>query len=89
MTSDKTMVYFNSDKQDLKEDLTLVWDAIDELGYNSVNQLIGYLLSGDLTFIPHHKNARQVLKDYQPDDILEVLVKNYLQKGDHQWENIN
>jgi uncharacterized protein (UPF0297 family) len=54
--------------------------ALAEKGYNPVNQLVGYLLSGDPTFITSHRNARNTIRRVERDEIIEELVKSYLGK---------
>ncbi|MEJ8553101.1 IreB family regulatory phosphoprotein [Tepidibacter sp. Z1-5] len=56
-----------------------VYSALVEKGYNPINQLIGYLLSGDPTYITSHNNARSLIKKYERDEILEEILKKYLQ----------
>ncbi|TZE83488.1 IreB family regulatory phosphoprotein [Calorimonas adulescens] len=59
-----------------------VYDALKEKGYNPVNQIVGYLLSGDPTYITSHKNARGLIKKLERDELVEELVKYYLQVKD-------
>ena len=58
--------------------LTQVCEALQEKGYNPVNQLVGYILSEDPTYIPDHKNARILIKKIERDELLSELVRNYL-----------
>ena len=60
--------------------LITVYEALSEGGYNPVNQLVGYLMSGDPTYITNHKGARSIIKRIERDELLEELIKNYLQK---------
>ena len=62
------------------EILTQVYHALDEKGYNAVNQIIGYILSGDPTYITSHKNARVLIGRIERDELLEIFVKSYLVK---------
>ncbi len=80
--SDKTMVFSVSDaKEDyIKSVLTTVYNALEEKGYNPINQLVGYILSEDPTYITTHLNARSLIRKIERDDLLEVLLKNYIQK---------
>lgn len=55
-----------------------VYDALKEKGYNPINQIVGYLLSGDPTYITNHKNARSLIRRLERDDILEELVRKYV-----------
>ena len=58
--------------------LTTVYKALEEKGYNPLNQIIGYILSEDPTYITTHNNARNLIRKIDRDDLLEVLLKNYL-----------
>ena len=60
--------------------LVTVYEALLEGGYNPVNQIVGYLMSGDPTYITNHKGARSTIKKIERDELLEELIKNYLQK---------
>ena len=55
-----------------------VYLALQEKGYNPINQLVGYLLSGDPAYITNHKNARNLIRQLERDEILEELVRSYL-----------
>lgn len=58
--------------------MTEVLAALREKGYNSVNQLVGYFLSGDPTYITNHKGARAVIRRMERDELLEVIIKEYI-----------
>ena len=58
--------------------LLFVYQALEEQGYNPINQIVGYLISGDPAYIPRHKNARTLIRKYDRDELVEVLVKSYL-----------
>lgn len=58
--------------------LTAVYKALEEKGYNPLNQIVGYILSEDPTYITTHNNARNLIRKIDRDDLLEVLLKNYL-----------
>ncbi len=65
----------------VKKALTEVTIALEEKGYNPpVNQLVGYLLSGDPTYITSHRNARNTIRKVERDEIIEELVRSYLRK---------
>ena len=64
-----------------REILINVYQALKEKGYNPINQMVGYLLSGDPAYITSHKNARSLIRRLERDELLEELVKNYLEKG--------
>ena len=55
-----------------------VYEALTEKGYNPVNQIAGYIMSGDPTYITSHKNARSLIMKVERDEILEVLFENYI-----------
>ena len=55
-----------------------VYEALKEKGYNPVNQIVGYIMSGDPTYITSHKNARSLIIKVERDEILEVLFENYI-----------
>lgn len=65
-------------KDKAKNILTEVYEALKEKGYNPINQLVGYILSGDPTYITNHKNARAMIRKLERDEILEELLKSYL-----------
>ncbi|MCA1318828.1 IreB family regulatory phosphoprotein [Sutcliffiella sp. NPDC057660] len=78
---DKTMK-FNFQEETMEanvnEVLTTVHDALQEKGYNPINQIVGYLLSGDPAYIPRHKDARSLIRKIERDELIEELVKSYL-----------
>ncbi|GEQ05299.1 IreB family regulatory phosphoprotein [Staphylococcus gallinarum] len=81
---DKTMK-FNYDeipKEDVKTVLQNVYKTLEEKNYNPVNQIVGYLLSGDPAYIPRHNEARNQIRRIDRDDIMEELVSNYLAEND-------
>ncbi len=59
--------------------LTSVYQALKEKGYNPLNQLVGYLLSGDPAYITSHKNARSLIRQVERDELLEEMVGTYLE----------
>ncbi len=61
-----------------KEVLLTVYDALQEKGYNPINQIVGYLLSGDPAYIPRHNNARSLIRKRERDELIEELVRSYL-----------
>lgn len=78
---DNTMQFdFNKDKEDLtKSILTDVYNSLKEKGYNPVNQLVGYLISGDPTYITNYNGARALVRKLERDEILEEVIKSYLE----------
>lgn len=79
MESDKT-ISFKADKMELNihETLLLISDALEENGYNYKNQIVGYLLSGDPSYIPRYNNARNLIKSIDRDVLLEELLDYYM-----------
>ena len=61
-----------------KEILTAVYDALKEKGYNPLNQIVGYILSEDPTYITNHNNARALIRKLDRDELLRIIVKFYL-----------
>ncbi len=80
MEFDKTMNFKVEKDGSLKtkEILRDVYEALVEKGYNPINQLVGYILSGDPTYITSHNNARNKIRTIERDELLEKLVKNYI-----------
>lgn len=67
------------DKKDLtKSILSEVYDALKEKGYNPINQLVGYIISGDPTYITNYNGARALVRKLERDEILEEVLKSYL-----------
>ncbi len=66
--------------REAREIMAEVLDALKEKGYNPVNQLVGYFLSGDPTYITNHKGARAVIRRMERDELLEVIVKDYISR---------
>ncbi len=77
---DKTMIFSLDDNKDDQIKLTLntVYRALEEKGYNPINQIVGYILSEDPTYITTYNNARNLISRIDRDDLLEALVKSYL-----------
>ena len=65
-------------EQELKKNLTTIYDALKKKGYNPINQIVGYILSEDPTYITTYNNARSLIRHIDRDELLQVLVKNYL-----------
>ncbi|MCQ6560918.1 IreB family regulatory phosphoprotein [Paenibacillus mendelii] len=61
-----------------KEIILSVYDALQEKDYNPINQIVGYLLSGDPAYIPRHNNARSLIRRKERDELIEELVRSYL-----------
>ena len=80
MDFDKTMS-FNFEKEKntkTKEILKEVYEALVEKGYNPINQIVGYILSGDPTYITSHKNARNKIRQIERDELLGSMVREYI-----------
>ena len=80
MVSDKTMNFKVERDKNIKskEILKEVYEALVEKGYNPINQIVGYILSGDPTYITSHNNARNLIRMVERDELLEKMVKNYI-----------
>ena len=80
MISDKTMNFKveRDNNVKAKEVLKEVYEALVEKGYNPINQIVGYILSGDPTYITSHNNARNLMRTLERDELLEKMVKNYI-----------
>ncbi len=78
--SEHTITFKIADEreQQVKILLTEVYDALKEKGYNPINQLVGYILSEDPTYITNHNNARSKIRKIDRDELLRILVKSYL-----------
>lgn len=78
---DKTMTFSVNQKREneLKRNLTIVYDALVQKGYNPINQIVGYILSEDPTYITTYNNARSLIRHIDRDELLQVLVRNYLE----------
>ena len=78
--SDKTRMFkMKDEKEDEVHDILIsVFNSLEDKEYNPINQIVGYLLSGDPAYITSHNNARRLIRKFERDDILEVLVKYYL-----------
>ncbi len=61
-----------------REILKEVYKSLEEKGYNPINQIVGYILSGDPTYITSHNNARNLIRQIERDELLEKMVKNYI-----------
>ena len=80
MVTDET-VSFSVEKEKnekVKEVLKEVYEALVEKGYNPINQIVGYILSGDPTYITSHNNARNLIRQVERDELLGEMVKTYI-----------
>ena len=80
MEMDLTRKFRLTDERDLeiKAILSTVYQALQEKGYNPINQIVGYILSEDPTYITNHNNARTLIRKIDRDELLQVLVRRYL-----------
>ncbi len=67
--------------QEMKSILSAVFKALEEKGYNPLSQIVGYILSEDPTYITNHQNARGMIRRIDRDELLQELVRNYLDNG--------
>jgi len=76
---DQTMTFTLNDKDsEIKQVLTVIYDALREKGYSPINQIVGYILSEDPTYITNYHNARTLISKLDRDELLRVLVRSYL-----------
>jgi uncharacterized protein (UPF0297 family) len=83
MNNNETMMFKaieKENKNEAREIIIAVYEALKEKGYDPINQVVGYILSGDPTYITNHKNARSIIRRLERDEILEEIVRNYLEK---------
>ena len=80
MDFDKTMNFKVENENNIKykEVLKEVYKALEEKGYNPVNQIVGYILSGDPTYITSHNDARNIIRKVERDELLEKMVRCYI-----------
>lgn len=64
--------------EEIRQTLTTVYDALQEKGYNPINQIVGYILSEDPTYITNYNNARALIRKLDRDELLQVLLQAYL-----------
>ena len=79
--------YFTVQKEpalQVKDVLEIVFRALSEKGYNPVNQIVGYIMSGDPTYITSHKNARSLIMKVERDELVEEILKAYIR--DESWK---
>jgi len=81
MTENKSTIKFtvpSDDKENMRRILRSVFDALNEKGYNPINQIVGYLLTEDPTYITNYNNARSMICKLDRDELLQALVRFYL-----------
>lgn len=67
-----------------KDILEIVYQALREKGYNPVNQIVGYIMSGDPTYVTSHNGARSLIMKMERDELVEEMLKSYIEH--HAWE---
>ena len=76
--------YFTVEKEQMiqvKDILKMVYEALSEKGYNPVNQIVGYIMSGDPTYITSHNNARSLIMKVERDELVEEVLKTYIENN--------
>ena len=68
----------SDDKENMRRILRNVYEALTEKGYNPINQIVGYLLTEDPTYITNYNNARSMICNIDRDELMQVLVREYL-----------
>ena len=83
---DATAIFSIHDKKDyeIHEIVQQVYDALKEKGYNPVNQIVGYIMSGDPTYITSHNNARSLIMKVERDELVEEVLRAYIKNN--SWE---
>ena len=77
--NDETMTFsVVEERKRNQKNLTIIYDALVQKGYNPINQIVGYILSEDPTYITTYNNARSLVRHIDRDELLQVLVKSYL-----------
>ena len=82
MDSRKTIMY-SADKVEKKSTQTIlleVYESLEERGYNAIDQMVGYILSGDPSYITSHNNARNIISRLERDDLVEEMLKAFIGK---------
>ena len=85
MNNDERTMRFDASKNEsnkVSNMLHTVYDALEEKGDNPINQIVGYLLSGDPAYIPRHNDARNIIRRFERDEVLEEVLKVYLESNE-------
>lgn len=79
---DETVTFSLKKEQesDTRKIMLIVYNALEEKGYNPINQIVGYILSEDPTYITTYNNARTLIRKIDRDELLQVMVKNYIDR---------
>lgn len=85
MMADRNTILFNNalekkEQKTTEETLKAVYNALEEKGYNAIDQMVGYILSGDPSYITGYNNARNLIRHIERDDLVEELLKNFLKE---------
>ena len=83
----KNTQYFKVEKEPqmkVSDVIDVVYHALSEKGYNPVNQIVGYIMSGDPTYITSHRNARSLIMKVERDELVEEMLKAYIRNNN--WE---
>ena len=78
-----TIIFSNTEeikRKTVQEILSTVYDALQEKGYDPVGQIVGYITSGELSYITSHRDARKLIRQVERDELVEVMLKNFLGK---------
>ena len=82
MVSEETMMFrFGADENKAENIIKSTCSSMEKKGYNPINQLVGYLLSGDPTYVTSFEDARKKIRTLERDEILEELIRSYLEKN--------
>ena len=81
ISQDTVLYQKDTTKKSVADEIRFVCIALSEKGYNPIDQLVGYLLSGDPTYITSHKDARTRIRHFERYELLEELVENYLHEN--------
>ena len=76
----KPITIGRQDEGDIRNTLTVIYDALSEKGYDPISQIVGYILSDDPTYITSYNGARSMIVKVERDELLEELVKSYIKK---------
>lgn len=82
MANSETMMFNveNEKENEAREIILSVYKALKEKGYNPINQIVGYILSGDPTYITNHQDARSIIRRLERDELLEEILRFYLEE---------
>ena len=72
----------NEKDQEIRQILKEVYEALKEKGYNPINQIVGYIMSGDPTYITNHNNARSLIMKVERDEVVEEILRAYIKNED-------